>query len=219
METGGVALAGKTDPEARIRLQSPDGSAYGVTAGPDGTWNLATPQALGVRLLGVAEVVGSRAVQSVGYLAVLPAPGQPAVLLRAGAGSQTLAPATSAPWISAIDFDPGGGAVVSGVGRPGVPVHVTLDGATAGEARPDAAGRFSVMPAFVLKSGLHRADVQSAVGQGHANFAFSPAAQIAGTPFIGQRQAEDWRIDWLTPAGAPQTTLVFDAPEGGGVRP
>jgi len=219
MEDGGVALGGKTDSEARVRLQSPDGSAYGVTAGADGSWTLATPLAQGVRLLGVAEVIGSRAVQSVGYLAVLPAPGQAAILLRAGAGSQTLAAATASPWISAIDFDADGGAVISGTGRPGVPVRVAVDGVAAGEGRPDASGRFSVMPSFTLKSGLHRADAQSSVGQGHASFAVTPAAPIAGAPFAGQRQAEDWRIDWLTPAGAPQTTLVFDRPDAGGHQP
>jgi len=216
MENGGVALTGRTDPEARVRLLSPDGGAYGVTAGADGVWTLAMPPTQVVRLLGVSEVIGSRAVQSLGYLAVEPAPGQPAILLRAGAGSQALAIATSAPRIAAVDFDGAGGVVISGFGRPGVPVKVQLDGAVAGEARPDSGGRFSVTPSFALKPGLHQAEAQSAVGQDHAAFAVSPAPAISGLPFVGQRQANDWRIDWLTPAGAVQTTLVFDPPQSGG---
>jgi len=218
MDGGGVALAGRTDPEARVRLQSPDGAAYGVTAGADGTWTLVTPATQAVRLLGVSEVVASRAVQSMAYLAVLPAPGQPAILLRAGGGSQTLAAATSAPWISAIDFDAGGGAVICGLARPGVPVQVVVDGVVAGEARPDVDGRFSVTPTFALKPGAHQADAQSAIGEGHAGFVISASPQLSAPSFIGQRQAADWRIDWLTPGGAPQTTLVFDPPEGG-LRP
>jgi len=216
MDGGSVALAGRTDPEARVRLQSPDGSAYGVTAGADGGWTLAAPVAPVARLLSVSEVVGSRAVQSVGYLAVLPAPGQAAIMLRAGGGSQAFASASSAPWISAIDFDDGGGAVVSGFGRPGVPIRVVIDGALAGEARPGSDGRFSVTPTFLLKPGLHEAEAQSAVGQNHANFALGAGPTISGSPVVGQRQSSDWRLDWLTPAGAPQTTLVFDPPQTSG---
>ena len=215
LDGGGVALAGRTDPEARVRLQSPDGAAYGVTAGADGTWTLATPPVQGVKLLGVSEVVGSRAVQSMGYLAVLPAPGQAAILLRAGGGSQSLTPAASAPWISAIDFDGGGGAVICGLARPGAPVRVVVDGVVAGEARPDADGHFAVAPTFAVKPGAHQADVQSTLGDGHAGFVISAAPPLSAPSFAGQRQAAGWRIDWLTPAGAPQTTLVFDPPEGG----
>jgi len=215
MDGGGVALAGRTDPEARVRLQSFDGAAYGVTAGADGTWTLVTPPGQGVRLLGVSEVVASRAVQSMGYLAVLPGSGQAAILLRAGGGSQTLAAPASAPWISAIDFDAGGGAVICGLGRPGSPVRVVVDGVMAGEARPDADGRFSVAPTFALKPGDHQADVQSATGEGHASFFVSASPPLSTPPFVGQRQATGWRIDWLTPGGAPQTTLAFDPPEGG----
>jgi hypothetical protein len=215
MDNGGVALAGRTDPEARVRLQSPDGAAYGVTAGADGTWTLATPSEHAVRLLGVSEVVGSRVVQSMGYLAVLPVPGQAAILLRAGGGSQAMAPAPSAPWIAAIDFDAGGGAVICGLARPGVPVRVVVDGVVAGEARPDADGRFSVAPTLALNPGAHQAVAQSTLGEGHAAFVVSPAPALSTPSFVGQRQAAGWRIDWLTPGGAPQTTLAFDPPKAG----
>jgi len=219
MDGGGVALTGRTEPEARIRLQSPDGAASGVTASADGTWSLveAAPQA--VRLLGVSEVVGSRAVQSTGYLAVLPGPGQPAILLRAGGGSQTLEQASAAPWVSAVDFDDGGGAVISGLGKPGAPVHVTIDDASAGEARPDGNGHFSVTPPFPLKPGPHQTQVLSTFGKARAAFTVSAPAPLSTPSFVGQRQANDWRIDWLTPAGAPQTTLAFDPPGRGGLQP
>ena len=215
LEGGGVALSGHTDPEARVRLQSPGGPAYGVTAGADGTWTLATPPVETVRLLGISEVVGSRAVQSEGYLAVIPAPGQPAIMLRAGSGSQAIAAAAAAPWISAVDFDAGGGAVVSGLAKPGDPVRVSVDGASAGEARPDPSGHFSVELTTMLTAGGHRAEAQSGAGVSRIDFAFAPPPPISGLPYVSQRQANDWRIDWLTPGGAPQTTLAFDPPKGG----
>ena len=174
-----------------------------------------TPPANAVSFLGVSEVVGPRAVQSTGYLAVLPPPGQPAIMLRAGGGSQGFVTPGSAPWISAVDYDAGGGATVSGVGRPGVPVKIVVDGIAAGDARPDSQGRFSTSLTFTLKPGLHQAEAQSSLGHGHADFVVSEAAPISGQPYLGQRQAGDWRIDWLTPGGAPQTTLAFDPPATG----
>jgi hypothetical protein len=215
LDNGGVVLSGHTDPEARVRLQSPGGPAYGVTAGADGTWTLSTPPVQTVRLLGISEVVGSRAVQSEGYLAVIPGPGQPAVMLRSGGGSHAIAPTPTAPWIAAVDFDAGGGAVISGLAKPKDPVRVSIDGASAGEARPDAEGRFSVELTAMLRPGSHHAEAQSAGGSGHVDFAFAPPPPISGIPFVGQRQANDWRIDWLTPGGAPQTTLAFDPPKAG----
>jgi hypothetical protein len=213
LDNGGVSLSGHTDPEARVRLQSPSGPAYGVTAGADGTWTLSTPRLDAVRFLGISEVVGSRAIQSEGYLAVIPGPGQPAVMLRSGGGSHAIALAQAAPWIAAVDFDASGGAVVSGLAKPNDPVRVTVDGATAGDARPDAEGRFSVELTTMLRPGLHHADALSTAGASHVDFAFAPPP--SGQSFVGQRQANDWRIDWLTPGGASQTTLAFDPPKAG----
>ena len=213
LDNGGVSLSGRTDPEARVRLQSPSGPAYGVTAGSDGVWTLSTAPLDAVRFFGISEVIGSRAVQSEGYLAVIPGPGQPVVMLRSGGGSHAIAPAPAAPWIAAIDFDAGGGAVISGLAKPNDPVKVVVDGAAAGDARPDGEGRFSVELTTMLRPGLHHANAQSASGSSHVDFVFAPPP--AGQSFAGQRQANDWRIDWLTPGGAPQTTLVFDPPKAG----
>ena len=213
LDNGGVSLSGRTDPESRIRLQSREGPAYGVTAGADGVWTLSMPPLDALRFLGISEVVGSRSVQSEGYLVVIPGPGQPAVLLRSGGGSHAIAPAPATPWIATVDFDDGGGAVISGLAKPNDPVRVTVDGAAAGDARPDAEGRFSVALTTMLRPGLHHVDAQSAAGAGHADFAFAPPP--AGQSFVGQRQANDWRIDWLTPGDAPQTTLAFDPPKAG----
>jgi hypothetical protein len=50
-------------------------------------------------------------------------------------------------------------------------------------------------------------------GTRQAGFAISPAAPIGSAPFHAQRQGGGWRVDWVTPGGGPQTTLVLDDPE------
>ena len=78
------------------------------------------------------------------------------------------------------------------------------------EARADAQGRFSFALAAMLKPGDHALVVQSPGGQAGARFSVSRSGPISGLPFRGERQAGDWRIDWLTPAGGAQTTLIMD---------
>ena len=219
--SGAVMLSGRSDPNARIRLSAPDGNAYGATATAAGTWTLAVPIAADMREFGLSEVLGdpadanSRNIQGLGYFAVLPASGRPAVRLRAGGGSEVIGDIEAAPQLTAVDYDSGGGAVVSGLARPGAPVRVSVDGAAPVEARPDARGWFSIALPGMLKPGAHQAVLQSAGGTRQAGFAISPAAPISGVPCRGQRMAGGWRIDWLTPGGAAQTTLVLDDPQAG----
>jgi hypothetical protein len=212
---GALVISGRSDPGARVRLSSPDAGAYGATANETGAWSLTTPAPQAVRLFGLSEVLGGRAVQGGSYLAVLPEPGRPAVLLRAGGGSAVLGgAATSTPQITAIDYDAGGGAVISGLAKPGVSVRLTVDGGAAGEAKPDDRGQFSIPLGGALKAGAHEAVIQSQSGQGAAAFSVSAPAAIKGLPYAGQREAGDWRIDWLTPGGGPQATLVLDPATG-----
>jgi hypothetical protein len=89
-------------------------------------------------------------------------------------------------------------------------LRLVLDGQPGGEARADAQGRFSFALAAMLKPGDHELTIQSAGGRSDARFSVSPPGPISGLPFRGQRQAGDWRIDWLTPAGGQQTTLIMD---------
>ena len=210
----GVTLSGKSDPGARVRLFSPDGNAYGATTNGSGDWSLTVPTLSDMREFGLSEVIGARDVQGASYFAVLPAPGRPAVLLRAGGGSQALAVPTTVPQVTTIDFDAGGGAVVSGLGKPGAPVRLTIDGGPPVEVRPDRRGGFSVILSGVLKPGEHEAVVQSGDGSGAAQFSVAATAPVTGLPYRGQRRASDWRIDWITPGGGAQTTLVIDPPGG-----
>lgn len=207
---GQIQVVGRAEPNARVRLSSPDGAAYGATTDSRGAFSLAVPKADGVRLFGLAEDVGGRLIQGEGYLALLPAPGRPAILLRAGVGAQAPGASSAAPQIAAVDFDAGGGAVVSGLAHPGSSLRLSIDGVPGGEARADAQGRFSFALAAMVKPGDHELVVLSPGGQAHARFSVGPSGPITGLPFRGQRQAGDWRIDWLTPGGGAQTTLIMD---------
>jgi hypothetical protein len=207
---GAVRLSGAADPNVRVRVASPDGVAYFAASDAKGVFSVTAPAAAAVRLFGLSETLANRVIQGEGYLAVLPAPGRPAVLLRAGAGAHAPGASSIAPQVVAVDLDGGGGAVVSGVARPGSALRLTLDGRHDGDARADAKGRFAFALAAVLKPGDHQLSVQSAAGQDDARFSVGQAPPISGLPFRAARQAGDWRVDWLTPAGGEQTTLVMD---------
>jgi hypothetical protein len=210
---GGVTLSGRADGLVRVRLSSPDGEAYGSTARGDGAWNIPIPPTQGIREFGLSEVIGARAVQGEGYVAVIPGGRPAAVLLRAGSGAVALIEPQASLKLETIDVDTGGGATVSGVAKPGAPVHVILDGAGAGEARADAAGRYAVTLTVLLKPGAHQIVVETANAVDQAGVAVSAPPPISGLPFHGGRQAGSWRIDWVTPGGGVQSTIILDQPE------
>lgn len=211
---GGAVLSGQSEPDVRLRLASPDGGAYGATADDGGRWTIAIPASAEVRLFGLSEEAAGRVVQGEGYVAVLPAPCRPAVLLRAGAGAALLEQ-SPALRIVAVDFDAAGGAVVSGTASPGAAVRGVVDGAAAGETHAGPRGHFSMALAETLKDGAHQIQVQSPAGATLALVKVSAPQPATGVPYRGQRLGDAWRIDWLTPGGGPQSTVVFD-PAGGG---
>jgi hypothetical protein len=207
---GEIEIVGRAQRNASVRLASPDGTAYGGATDSRGAFSVAVPAAPAVRLFGLSEDVGGRKVQGEGYLAVLPGPGRAGVLLRAGIGALAPGPPPGAPQIITVDFDAGGGAVASGLARPGTALRLVVDGATGGEARADAQGRYAFALADMLKPGDHTLKVLSAGSQATAEFTVRPASPISGLPFRAARQGGGWRIDWLTPGGGPQTTLIMD---------
>jgi hypothetical protein len=84
---GQIEIGGLADPNAPIRLASPDHTVYAAVADGKGLFSLTLPAATSVRLFGLSETVSGRVLQGEGYLAVLPAPGRAAALLRAGGGA------------------------------------------------------------------------------------------------------------------------------------
>jgi hypothetical protein len=210
----GVVLSGQAGPEVSLRLVSPDGGAYGATADDRGRWTLTVPPGQDVRLFGLSEEIGGRVVQAEGYIAVLPPPGRPAVLLRAGGGASALG-APSALQLAAVDFDPAGAVVLSGQAQPGVALRAMVDGVAGGDSHAGQKGHYTLALSNALKPGSHHLQVEAAGQRTEATIAVSPPpAQHQGLPYRGARVDGGWRIDWLTPGGGPQATLVLDAPGG-----
>lgn len=213
---GGVVLTGRSGPQVRVRLSSPppNSTAYGATARDNGEWSIITPDSPDIGLFGVAEELAGRDVQSEGYVAVLPRPGPAGALLRAGGGASVLSgPAPAGVKIAAVDYDGSGATVVSGLARPGAPTRLFIDGAAAGEARVNDRGRFSISSGAILKPGDHDIRVECADQSASAKFSLDHPRTISGLPYHGERTPAGWRIDWLTPGGGEQTTLIFDAAE------
>jgi len=207
---GDVEIVGRADRNSRIRLTSPDGASLSGVTDSRGAFTIAAPRPAAVRLFGLAEEVAGRQVRGAGYLAVIPSPGQAAVVLRAGIGAEALSAPSAPPKISAVDFDSSGAAAVSGLARPGSPLKLTIDGGPGAEGRANGQGRYSLTLAATVKPGSHELVIQSPLGRAEAHVVVSPAGPISGLPFRDAREANGWRIDWLTPAGGEQTTLVLD---------
>ena len=211
---GAVVVAGRSTPSVRMRLSGPPptGAAYGATANDKGDWSVTAPPSPEVRLFGVAEELAGRDVQGEGYVALLPAPGPAGALLRAGGGASVLAKAGGLK-IAAMDFDSSGAAVISGLGRAGASARAVIDGTAAGEARINEHGRFSISLAAPLRPGEHEARVEAGDQVASTKFTVEPPRAVSGLPYRGERTPQGWRVDWLTPGGGEQTTLIFDAAE------
>lgn len=216
---GGVELKGLARPDAQIRLLSPDGTAVPATADPSGAWELrAFVQE--PRLYVLADDLSGRLVRARGYIALLPPPGAPAVLLRPGAGPHALGGARAKPLVTAVDYDRGGAGVVSGLAGAGQVVRVQLDGADAGEGRSDGTGAFSVSLSEMLKPGPHKVVVRAVNDQGpdqaaEAAFQVGPPPSEIKPPMTATRLDDGWRLDWVTPGGGVQTTIAFDTEMSG----
>ena len=191
-----------------MRLVSPAGQAIFATAGARGGWSISLPPATNSRIFGLSVTIGGRQAQAEGYVLVTPA-GQVA-LLRAGAGALRIDPPARLG-LRAIDFDRGGGLEVSAVVPPGATVIVRLDDSQVAESRANAAGHFEVSLGSVkpIRPGPHRVQV---FGDGFSDEALvqvSPAAPLAEGPLRSQLTAAGLRVDWMTPAGGEQSTLLL----------
>ena len=201
---------GTAMPMVTVRLASPTGQALFVRSDRAGGWRLQLPPANEVRLFGLSEPGQGRPVQAEGYVAVTPS--GLAAQLRAGSGAVALGLEPSGPVILAADYDRKGGTVISGVARPASAVTLRVDGAAVREpARVDAHGRFMSALNEPLQPGSHVLAATAGAGaHGEASLTISPAEQLAGGPFHATPAAGGWRVDWLTPGGGVQSTVLFD---------
>ncbi|MEJ0065269.1 MAG: hypothetical protein WDM85_07300 [Caulobacteraceae bacterium] len=151
-------------------------------------------------------------VQAVGYLFI--APDGAVARLRTGGGTQASAPAKagSRPWRSTTTTS--APATLSGVSGPHESVIVRVDGVERSQARADAAGRF-VAPLQPLTAGSHEFDLMGATQQIHFTATVDAPATPATAPYTARREGQGWRIDWRTPGGGGQTTLILGPSEAG----
>jgi len=210
LPSGVIVLGGSSDPGTRVRLASPNGAVTPAVSTEAGVWRARLPASDTVRLFGLAAIEHGRTIQSEGYLAVTP--GGLSAQLRAGAGARVIDP-TGPLRILSVDFDRTGGVVMSGIGRPGAAVSILADGASRGRATVDAGGRFTFPFDEPLTTGVHTLAVVDGAARSQSNVALTPPAQLTLGPYRAAREVSGWRIDWLTPGGGAQATLLLTPEE------
>lgn len=207
--SGAVVLSGSAAPGAKVRLGTPSGEVLTAITDAKGAWTATAPKVDGVRLYGLSMTLADdRTVQSEGYLALTADGG--AAQLRAGAGAKVLSPASRRPRILAIDYDRDGGAVVSGVGTPTAAVGLRVNRVARGDATVDNQGRFSIPLIQPLSPGAHEFEVAAEGGEDLVQAVTARPAPPEGGPYRAGRAGAAWQIDWITPGGGVQTTLLFD---------
>jgi hypothetical protein len=208
---GRVELVGRAAPGAAVRLTSPGAPAQFAAADPSGLWRLTIPASGRPRLFGLSMSAGGRVVQAMGYLFV--APGAIA-RLRVGGGAEVLARGARNLAALALDYDNKGAATVSGFAQAGETVGLRVDGVERNQAVADQTGRFVLSLSQPLSVGAHDFELVSPSGDVRFSAQIDAATAPTGAPFAAERQGGAWRVDWITPGGGEQTTLVFDAAGG-----
>ncbi len=214
------SVKGSAAKGARIRLSRPEGQAFGTTADDRGMWQIdvprSVPRAQQAVLFGLSEDLEGRIIQAEFYVALLPDPKVPVVLLRAGTGAQTLANGTVFA-ITTADFDSAGGLTVSGFAPAGKPIKASLDGSGATETFAGQDGRFSLGLTPLSPAVARQIEIQSGIDQRTLSLDVSAHGLPAGTLADTTRLVGGWRIDWTTPSGGVQTTYIQSPTVG--VRP
>ena len=201
-----IVLVGKARPGATIRLATPHGRAAEGVVASDGSWRLSIPAAGQDGLFALSAKVAERTVQSEGYL-FISANGL-AAQLRAGGGALRLGPSGPASGVTAFDFDRAGGAVVSGRGPAGGAISARLDGRKVGEGRIDKHGRFALPFPEPLTPGSHSLKVFGEAVEAVLTIDASRAETMTGGPIRVRPVSAGVRIDWITPGGGVQTTIL-----------
>ncbi|THD59394.1 hypothetical protein [Phenylobacterium sp.] len=204
---GGVTLLGSAPAGGEVRLAQPTGQALLASVDTQGRWAIAVPPANEPRIFGLSVAVRGRRAQAEGYVLVTPT-GQ-AALLRAGTSAVRL-DSLPQPGLRAVDFDRGGGMEVSAVVPAGATVVVRLDGHQAAEGRADAAGRYRVSlgGSTGVKPGLHQVQLYGDGFTDQVAVQISPAQPLAQGPLHSQLTPVGLRVDWMTPGGGVQSTLL-----------
>ncbi len=203
---GALVLKGAASPGAAVRLESPSGVAQFAVADAHGVWRMTLPASPDARLFALSMSDGGRVSPATGYLFVMP-DGAVARLV-AGGGSAMLTPDTATRVSLVLDYDNRAAATLSGVATPGASADLRVDGIDRGQATADRAGRFVLLLNEPLTPGPHDFDLAESKGDVRFSATIGAPATLHGL-FAAQPFAGGWRVDWVTPGGGQQTTLVF----------
>ena len=203
----GVTLSGAAPAGGKVRLATPAGEAMFAPVDAHGRWAIVLAPATEPRIFGLSVTIGGRQAQAEGYILVTPT-GQAAVL-RAGAGALRIDQPARAG-LRAIDFDRGGGLEVSAAVPAGATVILRLDGREVAEGRADPNGHYvaSLGSPTPIHPGPHELQLWGDGFSDKAAVQVSPGAPLAQSPLRSQLTATGLRVDWMTPGGGEQSTLL-----------
>jgi len=206
---GRITLSGVATPGVAVRLATPTGAASFATAESDGKWRMQIPSTSEPRLFGLSMSDRGRVVQAIGYLFI--APDGRTARLRAGGGSEAIEQPGNGPRALVVDYDTQRAATLSGMAPAGAFLSLRVDGVERGQATADANGRFVMPLNQPLSAGIHNLDLVGADKEVEAQAAIGPPVRLTSAPFFATRSGSGWRVDWLTPGGGEQTTLILGA--------
>lgn len=203
----GVLLEGTASPGAQVRLGSPGAAPILVRADSAGRWRHRLAPADGVRLFSLAMTTGDgRTVQAQGYLALLP-DGRMAQL-RPGTSALVAASRSDVPRLLAVDFDEDGAVTTAGVARAGSGLGLRIDRTAQASGKADGQGRFQLAVERPLGAGERLFEISGDSGEQVISLPLGRPAAPGGI-YRAVAVGPHWRIDWMTPAGGLQTTLIL----------
>ncbi|HTX50419.1 MAG TPA: hypothetical protein VME40_13620, partial [Caulobacteraceae bacterium] len=207
---GGLQLSGVAMPNLAVRLATPSGAAGLTNADADGRWRFVVPASGSPRLFSLSMAEGGRVVQAAGYLFV--APGGVATKLRAGGGSALLDGGASLPSLQTLDYDDKGAATLAGRAGPGETLSLRVDGVERAQGQASADGRFVLALNMPLTDGDHDFDLASPTGEVEVHASINRLTPLGTSLFAATPVGGGWRVDWLTPGGGEQTTVILGPP-------
>ena len=202
-DAGGWVIIGRAPPGDRVRAASSTGQTYGVNAAGDGRFHLAVPS--GLALFELSSGAGEGASPVDGWL-LLGANGAAPAIVQAGAGARVLAEGRG---LKAVDFDSSGGVSLSGRAAPGARVDIEVDGRIGAAGIADGEGRFDIKLPRPLSQQSHtfRARWEGGADRAHTVTLGSPRPE--GLVSQAPHEGEGVRIDWATPGGGAQATVIL----------